>query len=59
MSDLRFALRVFAKAPAATAAAVFSLALAIGPNSALFSAVDRLFLKPAPVQGISQIFFLS
>jgi predicted permease len=54
--DLRFALRMFAKNPGATAVAVISLAIAIGPNCALFSVVDRLFLKPPPVQGIAQIF---
>ena len=54
--DLRFALRMFAKNPGATAVAVISLAIAIGPNCALFSVVDRLILKPAPVQGIGQIF---
>jgi predicted permease len=56
--DLRFAVRMLAKSPGATAAAVISLAVAIGPNCALFSVVDRLFLKPPPVQGITQIFFL-
>jgi putative ABC transport system permease protein len=55
--DLRFAIRMFAKSPGATAAAVISLAVAIGPNCALFSVVDRLFLKPPPVPGISRIFF--
>jgi putative ABC transport system permease protein len=32
------------------------LAIAIGPNCALFSVVDRLILKPPPVQGIGHIF---
>jgi predicted permease len=54
--DFRFALRMFAKSPGATAVAVISLAIAIGPNCALFSVVDSLFLKPAPVQGVGQIF---
>ena len=36
--------------------AVLSLALAIGPNAALFSVVDRLFLRPPPVPAASQIF---
>ncbi len=54
--DLRFATRMLAKNPGATVVAVLSLAIAIGPNCALFSVVDRLFLKPSPVQGIGQIF---
>jgi len=57
--DLRFAVRMFAKSPGATAVAVISLALAIGPNCALFSVMDRLFIKPPPVQGITRFFFLS
>jgi len=54
--DLRFAARMLAKNPGATAVAVISLAIAIGPNCALFSVVDRLILKPPPVQGIGHIF---
>jgi len=47
---------MFGKNPATTAIAVISLAIAIGPNCALFSVVDRLILKPAPVQGVGHIF---
>jgi putative ABC transport system permease protein len=54
--DLRYALRMFAKNQGTTAIAVLSLAVAIGPNCALFSVVDRIILKPSPVQGIGQIF---
>jgi predicted permease len=56
--DLRFAARMLAKNPAATAVAVISLAIAIGPNCALFSVVDRLLLKPPPVEGIGHIFYM-
>ena len=56
LRDLRFAVRMFGKNPATTAIAVISLAIAIGPNCALFSVVDRLILKPPPVQGVAQIF---
>ncbi len=54
--DLRFAVRMFGKNPGTTAVAVISLAIAIGPNCALFSVVDRLILKPPPVQGVGHIF---
>jgi len=57
-NDLRFALRMFAKNPGTTAVAMLSLALAIGPNAALFSVVDRLLLRPPPVPGGSEIFRL-
>jgi predicted permease len=56
--DLRFALRMLAKNPGATAVAVISLAIAIGPNCALFSVVDRLLLKPSMIEGIGQMFYM-
>ena len=58
-NDLRFALRMFLRNPGTSAVAVLSLALAIGPNATLFSVMDRLILKPPPVQGLSQLFRLS
>jgi putative ABC transport system permease protein len=54
--DLRFAVRMFGKNPGTTAVAVISLAIAIGPNCALFSVVDRLFLRPYSVRNIERIF---
>ncbi len=56
--DVRFALRMFVKSPGATAIAVISLAIAIGPNCALFSVVDSLILKPLSVPGAPQMFSL-
>jgi macrolide transport system ATP-binding/permease protein len=58
LDDLRFALRLFARNKGAAAVAVISLAIAIGPNVALFSVADRLILKPPAIQGISQMFYL-
>lgn len=43
-TDLRFAVRTLLKQPAFTAIAVLSLALGIGPNTAVFSLVDTLLL---------------
>jgi predicted permease len=57
--DVRFALRMFVKSPGAAAVAVISLAIAIGPNCALFSVVDSLILKPLSVPGAPQMFSLS
>ncbi|HEX2165438.1 MAG TPA: ABC transporter permease [Thermoanaerobaculia bacterium] len=47
--DLRFGLRQLLAAPAFTAAAVVSLALGIGVNTAVFSLVNGFFLRPLPV----------
>jgi predicted permease len=46
MHDLRFAFRTLAKSPGFTAVAIATLAIAIGVNSAIFSLVDGLMLRP-------------
>ncbi len=50
LADLRHAARQLARAPVYTAAAVLSLALGLGVNTAVLAFVKALFLRPPPVE---------
>lgn len=55
IQDLRFGMRMLLKNKVLTSVAVISLALGIGANTAIFSVIDALMLKPLPVKNPEQL----
>ena len=55
IQDLRHAVRVLAKRPAPTAAAILTLALAIGASVSMFSLIDRVLFRPLDVADPSSL----
>ena len=55
LQDIRFGLRQLLKRPIFTALAIVSMALGIGANTAIFSLVDTVLLRPLPVREPSKL----
>jgi predicted permease len=53
--DLRFSIRLLAKAPGFTFVVIMSLALGIGANTAIFSLIDAVMLKMLPIKNPEQL----
>jgi predicted permease len=56
--DTRYALRLMRRSPVFTLAAVGSLAIGIGANTAIFSIIDALLLRALPVAAPAELYFL-
>jgi putative ABC transport system permease protein len=58
LKDLKFGWRMIARNPAFTAAAIVMLALGIGANTAIFSVVNAVLLRPLPYRDAQQLVWI-
>jgi len=59
LQDLRYAIRTLSKRPGFTLVVIFTLAIGIGANTAIFSVTDKLLLRSLAVKNPDQLFLIT